>query len=97
MATLAMGWKPTLSSIVLSSRTAQFEQILHETSCRIPASLSRTWPKDSLLCPIDRVASTATYPQAGRGSLFISHVPIAWIPHGGSSTIPDRNDMKFIA
>jgi hypothetical protein len=97
MATLAMGWKPTLSSIVLSSRTGHWEQILHETSCRIPASLSRPWPKDSLLCPIDRVASVASHRQAGRGSLFAINVHIAWIPHKGVSTIPVRQDMKLIA
>jgi hypothetical protein len=97
MATLAMGWKPTLSSIVLSSRTGHWEQTLHETSCRISASMSRTWPKDSLLCPIDRIASVAAHRQAGRGSLWVSHVPIAWIPHEVLTTIPDRHDLKFIA
>jgi hypothetical protein len=90
-----MVWNPTLSSIVLSSRTAHFEPHLLGTSCPIPESLSRSWPKDSLLCPIDRIASVADHQQAGIGILFVRNVHNAKNLGKGLSTNPDRHDLKF--
>jgi hypothetical protein len=66
-----------------------------KSSCRIPATLSRNWPKDSLVCPIDRVASLATYPQAKKKNSIRQQCAHRLELQAGLSAVPDRHDLKL--